>query len=204
MARRHNPYVQDPATRRARSAGYAARSVFKLEEIDRRVGLLRPGQRVLDLGAAPGSWTQYAATRVGHTGRVIAVDLVPIAIALPACVTALVGDALDIEAVVARHAPFDLVLSDMAPQTSGARVRDQELSRELFMGALQVASRLGRPGSRFVGKLFMSESFAEVRREVGRLYAECRVMRPAGTRPNSAELFLAGLGLLAPIGATGR
>jgi 23S rRNA (uridine2552-2'-O)-methyltransferase len=195
MARRHNPYVQDPATRRARSAGYAARSVFKLEELDRRLGLLRPGQRVLELGAAPGSWTQYAATRVGPTGRVVAVDLVPIAVELPAWVTILTADALDIEGPVAPFALFDVVLSDMAPKTSGSRVRDQELSRELFIGALAVASRLGRPGSSFVGKLFMSEAFGGVRDAVGRAYGQCRVMRPAGTRPNSSELFLAGLGL---------
>jgi 23S rRNA (uridine2552-2'-O)-methyltransferase len=195
MARRHNPYVGDPATRRARSAGYAARSVFKLEEMDRRLGLLRPGQRVLDLGAAPGSWTQYAAARVGRSGRVIAVDLVSITIELPACVTILTGDALDLEGAVAQFAPFDLVLSDMAPKTSGARVRDQELSRELFIGALEVASRFGRPGSSFMGKLFMSEAFGQVRSAVAGLYGQCRVMRPAGTRSNSTEVFLAGLGL---------
>ncbi|MBN1609910.1 MAG: RlmE family RNA methyltransferase [Polyangiaceae bacterium] len=195
MARRHNPYVGDPATRRARSAGYAARSVFKLEELDRRLGLLGPRRRVLDLGAAPGSWTQYAAARVGRSGRVIAVDLVPIAIELPAWVTTLTGDALDIEGAVAQFAPFDVVLSDMAPKTSGSRVRDQELSRELFVGALEVASRLGRPGSSFIGKLFMSQAFSQVREAVAGLYTRCRVMRPAGTRPNSAEVFLAGLEL---------
>jgi 23S rRNA (uridine2552-2'-O)-methyltransferase len=195
MARRHNPYVGDPATRRARSAGYAARSVFKLEEMDRRLGLLGPGQRVLDLGAAPGSWTQYAAARVGRSGRVIAVDLVPITVELPAWVTTVVGDALDRQGAVVESAPFDLVLSDMAPKTSGSRVRDQELSRELFVGALDVASKLGRPGSSFLGKLFMSPAFGQVRNAVAGLYGQCRVMRPAGTRSNSTEVFLAGIGL---------
>jgi 23S rRNA (uridine2552-2'-O)-methyltransferase len=195
MARRQNPYVGDPATRRAHAAGYAARSVFKLEEIDRRLGLLRPGQRVLDLGAAPGSWTQYAAARVGRSGRVLAVDLVPITIELPDWVTTLTGDALDFEGAVAQAGPYDLVLSDMAPKTSGSRVRDQELSRQLFLGALDVACRLGLRGSSFVGKLFMSQDFGQIREAVAARYGQCRVLRPAGTRPSSTEVFLAGLGL---------
>jgi 23S rRNA (uridine2552-2'-O)-methyltransferase len=195
MARRRNPYVQDPATRRARSAGYAARSVFKLEEMDRRLGLLRPGQRVLDLGAAPGSWTQYAAARVGGSGRVVAVDLVPITVDLPDWVMTLTGDALDLQGVVAQFAPFDVVLSDMAPKTSGSSVRDQELSRELFVAALEAAATFGRAGSSFLGKLFMSQAFGHVRQAVAGLYGRCRVMRPTGTRPNSTEVYLAGLGL---------
>jgi 23S rRNA (uridine2552-2'-O)-methyltransferase len=197
VARRKNPYAgADALTRRAKSEGYPARSVFKLREIDRRVNLLRRGQRVLDLGAAPGSWTLHAAERVGAEGRVLAVDLTPIEQKLPPNVVALQGDALLLENDALRSfAPYDVVLSDMAPSTSGSKLRDQALSYELFSRALEVAIALGKPGSSFVGKLFMSDEFQAARSAVAARYREQRTIRPAGTRQQSSELFLIGLGL---------
>lgn len=195
--RRQNPYAgADAYTKRAKSEGYPARSVFKLREIDQRVRLLKRGQRVLDLGAAPGSWSLYAAERVGLEGRVLAVDLQPIEHTFPANVTLVQGDALtlDNEALQA-FAPYDVVLSDMAPSTSGTKGRDQALSFELFMRALEVAKALGRPGSSFVGKLFMSGDFQEARRAVQERYGEVKTIRPSGTRQQSSEVFLVGLGL---------
>ena len=117
---RQNPYARpDQRTRSAKAAGYPARSVFKLEEIDRRVRLLRAGQHVLDLGAAPGSWSKYVAERIGPSGRLLAVDLEPLAVPLPAFAEALCGDVLTLEpAVLERLAPYDVVLSDMAPRTA--------------------------------------------------------------------------------------
>src|SRR6476659_3177631 len=97
MPKRANPYERaDRYTHAARERGYPARSVFKLEDLDRRAKLLRPGMHVLDLGAAPGSWTRYAAEQVGPQGRVLAVDLTPLATALPANATAIQGDAFDL------------------------------------------------------------------------------------------------------------
>jgi len=169
--------------------------VFKLQEIDRRVALLRPGLRVLDLGAAPGSWTLYAAERVGPGGRVVAVDLQPITVQLPGHVNPLVGDALALEdGVFAAQGPFDVVLSDMAPSTSGAKERDQARSAELFLRALAVADLVGKVGSAFVGKLFMGPDFAAARGAVAARHRECRVIRPEGTRQRSTEVFLVGLG----------
>ena len=197
MSRPRNPYARpDARTRQARAEGYPARSVFKLEEIDRRVGLLRRGQRVLDLGAAPGSWTLYSGERVGPAGRVLAVDLADIRQSLGPNVTVLRGDVreLDPEAL-ARHAPFDLVLSDMAPNTSGAKVRDQTLSFELFQVALATAVRLGKPGSSFVGKLFMGPDFRAAERATREHYSKVRVLRPQGTRARSSEVYLVGIGL---------
>jgi 23S rRNA (uridine2552-2'-O)-methyltransferase len=196
LSRRKNPYARpDHRTLAARSQGYAARSVFKLEEIDKRVRLFRAGQHVLDLGAAPGSWTQYAAQRVGANGRVLAVDLVEIAGSLPANVSVLQGDALALEnTAMGSYAPYDVVLSDMAPNTSGSKVRDQARSFELFERALGVALSLGKPRSGFVGKLFMSEDFNAARQSLAKNYAEVRVIRPEGTRQQSSELFLVGLG----------
>ena len=106
------------------------------------------------------------------------------------------GDALSLEnAVLARYAPYDLVLSDMAPNTSGAKVADQAQSFELFMRALEVAVALGRDGAAFVGKLFMSGEFEQARASLNKHFHKARVLRPEGTRDSSSELFLVGLGL---------
>lgn len=196
---RKNPYAgADARTRAAKARGYPARSVFKLEEIDRRLSLLRPGQRVLDLGAAPGSWSLYASQRVGPTGRVLAVDLQEIRQTFPDTVRVLQGDALDLtNEALAELAPYDVVLSDMAPNTSGNKVRDQARSTELFLAAVETAARLGAPGSAFVGKIFMSGDFPAARRRVQELYERTQVIRPEGTRKESSEVFVVGQGLRA-------
>ena len=193
---RKNPYAgPDARTRAAKARGYPARSVFKLEEIDQRVRLLSRGQRVLDLGAAPGSWSLYASERVGPNGRVLAVDRTPILQAFAPNVTVVTGDALDLATeALGAFAPYDVVLSDMAPSTSGAKASDQARSFELFMRALEVAGALGRAGSHFVGKLFMSGDFQEARRALDRAYSRSQVIRPDATRSRSPEVFLVGLG----------
>ncbi|HWP04443.1 MAG TPA: RlmE family RNA methyltransferase [Polyangiaceae bacterium] len=194
MSRR--PYARpDARTREAKAKGYPARSVWKLEEIDRRVKLFSQGQRVLDLGAAPGSWSLYASERIGPRGAVLAIDRQPILQAFPETVRVVQGDALTLEtAALSEHAPYDVVLSDMAPNTSGSRVADQAQSFELFSRAVDVARELGRPGSHFVGKLFMSGDFEAARAALQLTYAKCVVIRPDGTRTRSTEVFLVGLG----------
>lgn len=191
-----NPYKRaDQFTQRARSEGYPARSVYKLEEIDRRIGLLKPGMRVLDLGAAPGSWSLYVTQKVGKDGRLFAVDLEPLNIPLPENAVAIVGDALALDnEVLAEHAPYDVVLSDMAPRTTGNRLGDQTRSFELFMCALAVAEKLLKPGGAFVGKIFMGEDLPKAKAETRRLFTEERGIRPEGTRANSYEMFIVGLG----------
>ena len=192
---KHNPYARpDARTRAAKAQGYPARSVFKLEEIDRRVKLFAPGQRVLDLGAAPGSWSLYAAGRVGERGAVLAIDRQPIAQTFPPNVRVVEGDALTLEtAALSELAPYDIVLSDMAPNTSGSKGADQARSFELFMRAVDVARELGGPGSHFVGKLFMSSDFEAARAALTSAYEKCQVIRPEGTRSRSSEVFLVGL-----------
>jgi 23S rRNA (uridine2552-2'-O)-methyltransferase len=196
MTRRKNPYAKpDARTRAAKDAGFPARSVFKLEEIDRRTGLLRGGMHVLDLGAAPGSWSLYAARRIGSTGKLLAVDLLPLAVSLPPNAAFLTGDvfALD-DAPLGEFAPYDVVLSDMAPKTTGTRLTDQARSFELFMRALRVAARLGAPGGAFVGKIFMSDDLPMARAELRRHYATQRLIRPQGTRAISTEIFAVAWG----------
>jgi 23S rRNA (uridine2552-2'-O)-methyltransferase len=194
---RRNPYAgQDPRTREAKAKGYPARSVFKLEEIDRRVRLLRPGQHVIDLGAAPGSWSLYASQRVGERGRVFAVDLEEILQVFTANVEVLRGDALDLEnQALSKFAPYDVVLSDMAPRTSGNKLADQARSAELYLRALAVGIALGKPGSSFVGKIFMSGDFTEARTRTAQAYSRVQVIRPEGTRTVSSEVFIVGDGL---------
>ncbi|HWZ91479.1 MAG TPA: RlmE family RNA methyltransferase [Polyangiaceae bacterium] len=194
-----NPYAKpDAKTKAAKAQGFPARSVFKLEEIDRRVRLLKGGQKVLDLGAAPGSWSLYASQKVGPSGRVFAIDLQDIRQAFPPNVKVLQGDALTLEnASLSEFAPYDVVLSDMAPNTSGSKVRDQAYSFELCLRALDVAYALGKPGSHFVAKIFMSDDFQTARRVAGERYDKCQVIRPEGTRQQSSEVFIVGLGLKA-------
>ncbi len=194
MPARKNPYAKpDRFTRAAKEAGFPARSVFKLEEIDRRAGLLSGGMRVLDLGASPGSWAMYAARKIGQSGKLLAVDLEPLGAALPTNSVFAQGDALSLSnEELSRFAPYDVVLSDMAPRTTGSRVTDQTRSFELFMRALAIAAALGAPGSAFVGKIFMSDDLPVARAELRRLYEAQRLIRPEGTRAVSMEIFAVG------------
>ncbi len=193
---KHDRYKRaDHFTREAKRSGFPARSVYKLDAIDKKARLLRRGQRVVDLGAAPGSWSLYAASRIGETGRLFAVDLQPLAQALPTNATFVLGDARELSsATLAEHGPFDVVLSDMAPNTSGNRFADQTRSAELFDFAVDVAERLGKPGSCFVGKLFMGPDFERERTRLRTLYAKVDVERPPAVRSNSIECFLVGTG----------
>jgi 23S rRNA (uridine2552-2'-O)-methyltransferase len=190
-----NPYKgADHFTVAAKQQGYPARSVFKLEEIDRRIRILKPGMHVLDLGAAPGSWMLYTAQKIGRNGKLLAVDLTEITVPIPENTTFVQGDALSLEnEALAMYAPYDVVLSDMAPNTTGNRLGDQTRSYELFMRALAVAEKLVKPGGAFVGKIFMGEDFANAKKAVKRVFGEERAIRPEGTRTNSYELFLVGL-----------
>lgn len=187
----------DHFARRARKENYPARSVYKLEEIDRRVGLLRRGDLVLDLGAAPGSWTLYAAQQVGPEGLVVAVDRVPLAGPLPGNVVAIEADALTaapatlLERISGRR--FDAVISDMAPATSGSRFVDQNRSFALFCRALEIALEALAPGGRFVGKLFQGGDFEAARDLVRAGFDRARVLRPRGVRSESYEIYLVGL-----------
>lgn len=186
---RHRP--QDHFGRRAREQGYPARSVYKLEEIDRRLRLFRGGQRVLDLGAAPGSWSLYAAEKVGASGRVLGIDRNAITIGAPPNLSFL---QLDLEAngpeALGEAGAFDIVLSDMAPQTSGQRHRDQYVSYELYMRALHFAAGLLAPGGHFVGKIFHGPELQAARAATAELLGSARLIKPEASRRESYEIFL--------------
>jgi 23S rRNA (uridine2552-2'-O)-methyltransferase len=189
-----NPYRKpDRFAEAAKEQGYAARSVFKLEEIDRRVHLLKGGMHVLDLGAAPGSWSQYAAKKISGNGRLLAVDRKPLEAKLPPYAKALVGDALTLGPELEEFAPYDVVISDMAPDTTGDKETDKIRSFELTTRAILVAAALGKPGGSFVGKIFMGRQFDEARALLRKHYAKVRTLRPEAVRGVSYEVFLVGL-----------
>jgi 23S rRNA (uridine2552-2'-O)-methyltransferase len=185
--------TEDSFGRKAKQQGYPARSIYKLEEIDRRLRLLRPGMRVLDLGASPGSWALYAADRVGVRGKVLGIDLNPPRTALPPQARIEQRDVLTVTAdELGGQGAFDLVLSDMAPRTTGARNADQYRSFELYMRALELAGALLVPGGNFVGKIFQGAEFEQARAATRARFEEARILKPDASRAESYEVFLVG------------
>ena len=196
------PYrPKDHYFQRAKQRGFRARSAFKLEELVQRFGLLRAGARVLDLGAAPGGFLQVIARTVGPSGLAVGVDLVPLRPFTEAWVRTGVVDVLaeDAQARIEAVAPgpYDAVLSDMAPKTTGVRATDEARSVRLAERALELARALGKPGSSFVSKLFMGGDFESFRAQLREDYREVKVVRPDATRSASVEIYLVGLGLRA-------
>jgi len=160
--------------------------------MDRRLRLFRQGQRVLDLGAFPGSWSLYAGERVGLTGRVLGIDIQEPRGSFPPNVEMRQGDAF---AVTPEElgGQFHVVLSDMAHSTIGARMADQARSAQLFEAALETAKRVLVPGGAFVGKLFQGPDFEALRKAMRAAFDEVRVMKPDASRSESYEIFLVGL-----------
>jgi 23S rRNA (uridine2552-2'-O)-methyltransferase len=184
---------EDHYTRRAKKDGYPARSVYKLEEIQKKHRLIRPGNRVLDLGCAPGSWLMYAAGQAGG-GEVIGIDLKPVTATLPKNARAVVGDALDAQAppLGELSGGFDVVLSDMAPATTGRKEVDAARSYDLCMAALATARRLLRPGGRFCCKIFTGEDFKRFSEAVKAVFSETRIHKPKSSRKASKEIYIIG------------
>jgi 23S rRNA (uridine2552-2'-O)-methyltransferase len=190
---------QDSYGRKAKQEGYPARSVYKLEEIDQRYKLLRPGARVLDLGCHPGSWMIYAAQKVGPQGRVVGLDIKPTQTPAAWALT-LEADIyqLDLDAFAQEHGTFDAVLSDMAPSTSGARDVDHLRSVALAEHARYFADKLLRPGGSFVVKVFMGGDFEPYVASLKTLFGQVSRLRPKGTRAESREIFVIGKERRAP------
>jgi 23S rRNA (uridine2552-2'-O)-methyltransferase len=183
---------QDYYFDRAKKEGFHARSVYKLEEVDRRVGLLKPGQRILDLGCHPGSWLQYCAQAVGKRGLVVGVDTRRVFLQLPPYVHLIQADIFDLApADLHRFSPeFDVVLSDMAPNTSGIRTADSARSALLFERALSLADELLRTGGHFFGKIFQGSDFDALVQELKRRFRRVRGIKPRATRKQSKEIYL--------------
>lgn len=197
--------LDDRATRRdrfhqqAKREGFLARAVYKLTELDEKFHLLSPGDRVLDLGCAPGSWLQYARQRVGERGVLVGLDRAPLARPLPGA-RIVVGDVMTIDPAELRGElpAFDVVLSDMAPDTSGIRSLDQARSEALFERALELAVALLAPGGNFVGKLFQGPDFKRLLEAVRARFELAKSAKPAGSRQISIEQYVIGKGFRGP------
>jgi 23S rRNA (uridine2552-2'-O)-methyltransferase len=187
---------EDHYTRLARKERYPARSVYKLQEIQKRYAVIRRGNAVLDLGCAPGSWLMYAAELAGPGGRVVGVDLTPVTVRLPGHVSVHTRDVLELiedpAAFFGRE--FEVVLSDMAPATTGSRGVDAARSQHLCEAALAVAIKVLRPGGAFVCKIFQGEDFPSFRAAVKAGFLECKIFKPQSCRKASKEIYLIGKG----------
>lgn len=193
-------HFSDEYVKQAQALGYRSRAVFKLKELDERERLLKPGMVVVDLGAAPGGWSQYAARQIGRSGRIIALDLLPVE-DIPG-VTFIQGDFRD-DAILASlmaeldGRPVDLVLSDMAPNMSGNRVVDQARGMHLAELALETVRDVLKPGGVYVTKLFQGPDVDVYVKDVRALFQKVAVRKPKASRDRSPEVYLVARGRLA-------
>ena len=188
-------HVTDPYVKQAQADGYRSRAAYKLLEIDTRDRLLKPGMTVVDLGAAPGSWCQVAVQKLKRQGRVLAIDLLPVA-PMPG-VESLEGDFTDIAALRWLEerldaARVDLVLSDMAPNISGVGLRDQARQYELCELALDFAVQWLKPDGGFLVKVFQGVGFEDFRRQMQAAFEQVLIRKPDASRDRSSEVYLLG------------
>lgn len=195
-------HFSDPYVKKAQAEGMRSRAAYKLEELVERDRLLKPGMTVVDLGAAPGGWSQWVRQALGDSGRVIALDILD----MPplAGVEFILGDFREDEVLETLEstldgAAVDLVLSDMAPNKSGVNAVDQPRAMYLAELAMDFADRHLRPGGAFLIKLFHGTGFDDYVRELRRRYARVVVRKPAASRQRSPEVYALAQGKLAQI-----
>ncbi len=191
-------HINDPYVQKAKAEGYRSRAAYKLMEMDRKDRLLAPGQLVVDLGAAPGSWSQVAAAKLGSKGRVVAVDLLPME-PLPR-VHFVQGDfreqeVLDALLVALGGSKADLVICDLAPNISGIGMSDQARSMYLAELALEFARQCLKPGGSLLVKVFQGAGFTEFLTAMRKAFAKVGSRKPEASRGRSSEMYLLGKGL---------
>lgn len=188
-------HVTDPYVKKAQQDGYRSRAAYKLLEIDKRDHLLRPGMTVVDLGAAPGSWCQVAEEKMKRQGRVLAIDLLPMA-PIPG-VDSLEGDFTEPAALAwleekLQNGRVDLVLSDMAPNISGVMLSDQARQYELCELALEFSVNWLKPDGVFLVKVFQGVGFEDFRAQMRQAFEQVQIRKPDASRDRSAEVYLLG------------
>ncbi|MFA5631050.1 MAG: 23S rRNA (uridine(2552)-2'-O)-methyltransferase RlmE [Porticoccaceae bacterium] len=200
-------HEKDPYVQRSRAEGYRSRASYKLIELDKKDRLFRPGMTVLDLGAAPGGWTQVAAEKVGDKGRVIASDILPMDAV--AGVDFVLGDFTE-ESVfqeildVLGDGQADLVISDMAPNMSGMKAVDQPRAMYLVELAADMAAQILKPGGVFVAKVFQGEGFDAFLVDLKRAYRSVAIRKPDASRARSREIYVVAKGFKAEARAEDR
>ena len=188
--------IKDHYFHKAKRNGYVARSAYKLEEIDKKYRIIRKGNFVLDLGCSPGSWLQYTSRKVGEEGEVLGVDLQPVSHSLPAHVRVLQADIFELMAkdLEISGGMVDVILSDMAPKTSGIRATDAQRSYALNQHVLQLAYELLRPQGILLVKAFQGAPLGELRNAFRNSFAKVKLCKPKSSRAESVEIFLLGMG----------
>ena len=187
---------EDHLTRRAKSENYPARSVYKLQEMQEKFKIIRKNDKVLDLGCAPGSWMLYAAGEVKESGRVLGIDLKKVDIDLPCNVSAVQDDILNLNnpSFLEEINKFSVILSDMAPATTGRKDVDALRSFELCRMALKVAEDFLMPDGRFVCKIFQGSDFNSFQKNVKSKFKSCRIFKPESCRKQSREIYIIAKG----------
>lgn len=182
---------------KAKEKGYASRAYFKLEQIQKKYRILRPGDHVVDLGCAPGGWIQIVENLVGKSGKIFGIDLLPVTISPKEKTVIVQGDIYD-ESVISQIKEtlgrVNVVISDMAPDTSGVKFRDSYLSYELADRALEIARAVLGKGGHLVTKIFPGEEFAGFKKELQNHFEKVVQYRPEATRKTSIEVYLVGMG----------
>ncbi len=188
----------DHYSERAKKERYPARSVYKLKEAQKKFRLITKGDRVLDLGCSPGSWLLYAAELTGKRGKVLGLDLKPVTLQIPSQAETLQVDIRTIDRTWIEKQNmrnrFDVVLSDMAPATTGNKAIDAERSYQLCQAALAIAQMTLRPGGSFICKIFQGEEFKKFSDSVRRQFKTHKIFKPQSSRKVSKEIFVVGLG----------
>ena len=188
--------IKDHYFHKAKKDGYVARSAYKIEEIDKKNGIISPGNKVLDLGCSPGSWLQYACRKVGNSGQILGVDLKPVNISLPSHVKVIQADIFGLtdEELEIEGGQFDVILSDMAPKTSGIRTTDTNRSFELNKKVLNLAKNILCPEGALLLKAFQGMLLDDLSSEFRKMFAKVKFCKPKSSRPESIEIFILGTG----------
>ena len=188
--------IKDHYFHKAKKDGYAARSVYKIEEIDKKYRIIRTGNKVLDLGCSPGSWLQYASRKVGNSGQVLGVDLQPVKISLPSYVKVIQADIFEVadEDLKIKGGQVDVILSDMAPKTTGISTTDVHRSFELSKKVLYLANDILCPEGSLLVKAFQGNLFHKLCYEFKKMFADVKLCKPKSSRSESAEIFILGRG----------
>jgi 23S rRNA (uridine2552-2'-O)-methyltransferase len=184
---------QDHYSRQAKKDRYPARSVYKLEEIQQKHRLIKKGDKILDLGCSPGSWLLYAAKMTGDKGRVIGIDLKPVKIQSASNIEIINGDVFELDAG-SLGSDFNVVMSDMAPATTGHKAVDAARSAGLCEAALAIAQSVLLPGGAFVCKIFQGPDFNQFVNSVRAGFDKQKIFKPRSSRKASKEIFVIGLG----------
>jgi 23S rRNA (uridine2552-2'-O)-methyltransferase len=188
--------LNDPYVHAARSKGYRSRAAFKLLELDTKFKLLKKGARILDLGAAPGGWTQIAVERAGDTGKVVGMDILPME-PIPGAILMQLDMRDDKTPAILKElmgGPADLVLSDMAAPTTGHRQTDHLRTVALLELALETAEDVLKPGGAFIGKAFQGGASGELLARIRKRFTDVKHVKPPASRAESVELYLVALG----------